>query len=78
MISGPKADPKPAHAYPTRSRIVSFFSHEIINAITETSNTDNLPIVTNSLSVAERRKNVLYKSSVNELDVTSTAMRSYS
>lgn len=70
MTNGPNEDPNPAHAYPTSPRIVSFCSQERMSAMTDMVSTESLPRKTSSLSEAERRKKVLYISSVKELAVT--------
>ena len=66
-IAGPNAEPNPAHAYPTKSRMVSFGVKDNEMATIETSRTVKRPIQTSCLSVASRLKNI---SSVNALDVT--------
>ncbi len=46
-IAGPKAEPKPAQAYPTKSRMVLFGFNDKSTAITAMTKTDNRPIMTN-------------------------------
>ena len=55
-MAGPNAEPNPAHAYPTKSRMVSFGVKDNEMATIETSRTVKRPIQTSCLSVASRLK----------------------
>src|SRR5690606_29893388 len=70
IITGPNAAPNPAHAFATKPRMVLLGFQASTMATSETNKTEIRPIVTNSLSLAFRRRKALYKSSVNELEVT--------
>ena len=70
IINGPKAAPKPAHAYATKPK--TLLSGLLASAMANTAmaNTIKRPTHTNSFCEAVLRKNDLYKSSVKVLEQT--------
>src|SRR5699024_5956544 len=69
-IAGPNEAPNPAHAKPTRSRIVSFYVHAIIKASIATTKIETLPNNTYLFSDASVLTTPLYKPSTRPEEET--------